>query len=60
VFVDIENRAELATPAGAHIAEMPPEMRHAVPATRVVARDGKPTWVRGDDAPRVERAYRGA
>lgn len=57
-YVDVENQKALATPAGRRISEMPSHLRGAVPVTRVVRPTGATTWVQGNDANGVERAYR--
>ncbi len=58
VFVDVEDAKAMSTPAGRHAAEMPANMRKAVPATRVVHRDSSVEWVSGCDPDRIERGYR--
>lgn len=58
-FVDVEDQKARASPAGQHVAEMPPEMRRGVPVTRVMQKNGAPLWVQGDDPDRIERGYRG-
>lgn len=59
VFVNLEDPTAIASPAGAHLTEMPKEMRTAIPVTRVTKKDGTTTWVQGDDPDRIEKAYRG-
>jgi glutaredoxin len=58
VFVDIEDRQAMASPAGAHAAEMPAQMRNGIPVTRVAQKTGEPQWFQGDDPDRIERASR--
>lgn len=59
-YIDIEDKRALATADGAHITEKPATMGNVVPISRVVQTNGQPTWVRGDGAESVERAYRGS
>lgn len=58
VFVDIEDRQAMASPAGVHAAEMPARMRNGIPVTRVAQKTGEPLWFQGDDPDRIERASR--
>lgn len=59
VFIDIDDQAAMSSTEGRLIAELPPDKRNGIPLTRVVPPNRQTTWVHGNDAGRVERAYRG-
>lgn len=59
VSIDIDDKAAMSSGEGQLIAELPPDKRNGIPLTRVVQPNRRTTWVHGNDAARVERAYRG-
>ncbi|MEB2314329.1 MAG: hypothetical protein OZ928_21000 [Polyangiaceae bacterium] len=59
VFIDIDDKGAMSSTEGRLIAELPPDNRNGIPLTRVVQPNHQTTWIHGNDAARVETAYRG-
>jgi hypothetical protein len=58
-YVDLDSKSAMTTTDGRYAQEIPANLQNAVPITRVVEPSGKRTWVQGNNAAGVERAYRG-